>query len=1204
MKNLIHIFSIVMMLVPSVSVSMGANDLLSQAGSTLRTAGEKIFVDVIEEKKQKRAELQKEKTTLEQATDKFQLDTSEQLQVLDQEITQVKTELRRNPVDDFFNKKLTILNELYQGIKDLQKAREELISILDEHIKLLSTYLEDTDFSRFKKDHKFKDYLIYYSFDDLHQLHQSILDQERRVAQLTEQINNAKTELGHRKQSAAAAAQVFKQKREELERFPKEFEPEANEQENLTLINLEERLFSIRNQLDELRLREILQKIALFETKKFIAEGQLRILKDEFRRIKPAIRVSEADVANAKQELANKRKKHLAMQDVYRQRLGVVLADKQEKSNTLEVMSKRFNVPLGADLDAWRIEPQQTVASYLGVCQVGAMNAYILLLETKRRLLDLQSTIETVISNNEAIQLQVKESFHKLNSGAFSSEDAIAQELKKYDAPRSEAKANITLYRTEIQNIDEQLEGQKKILDVIAQLRKNIQDNQSRIFKHAGKEYLTCIEMLARAERSVKERIDLLKLLNSIYGEGIDAAERTIRQINFIIAEMNAITIWYRPEYAISWEGVKNIVKDVEVFFTDVYTYLRRISFESIVEIVQDTIENPYNTLFILLKLLILVVGLFVVRLCIPPVVALLMRMHTGGIIRVLSMMLIVLLKFIHTYFVSITIWVVLLAAIMTQFVLDPYIYILFYLGSIPYLLVLSNCFIRFMSTFNKQEQYPILSQEFERRFMIVFSTLLYATIIIFLFREAFEVFRWIRDYQSELASILFAINYIIFQIGLIFLISKEQILNVLPDNNNFSHWVRDQVDRYYALLLLAVITIIVMINPYVGFGSLVWYLLKGIFLTSLLAAGLFWLYGVFKNVASRVFFAREDEIVRERFSHAKTWFGLLIITLFICVGILGIVLNAYIWGWPLGLKDVGSWLSEPLIPGVTPPITVMSILKLITFVLGGLLVSYALNRFVLDKIFDLLLVDMGVQHTVTSISRYLIVIATVFLGLQNVGLGNLVIWIVGALALGVGWILKEPISDFVGYFIILVQRPLKIGDFIQIDDNTLGVVRKITPRSIVLRRKNSTTIVVPNSYVINHAIVNWNYVRKFIAFNDILIVIDYAHDPAFVLQVLTEAVESHPKVLKNPRPIVRLDDFSEYGYKFMVRGFLSDVYTLDQWVIASDVRILIVKKLQEHGIDIAVPVRRYVSVVQPGIGEKPGIPENGRISEGKGMKE
>jgi potassium efflux system protein len=157
------------------------------------------------------------------------------------------------------------------------------------------------------------------------------------------------------------------------------------------------------------------------------------------------------------------------------------------------------------------------------------------------------------------------------------------------------------------------------------------------------------------------------------------------------------------------------------------------------------------------------------------------------------------------------------------------------------------------------------------------------------------------------------------------------------------------------------------------------------------------------------------------------------------------------------------------------------------------------------------------------------------------------------------------------------VQRPVKIGDYIQIDDNTMGVVRRITPRALVLRRRNSTTIVVPNSYLFSRAITNWNYVRKYIAFDDILLHIQFNQDPEFVRQLLQDAAEAHPKVLKNPRPIISLDNFGKYGYQFMVRGFISDVYTLDQWDIASEVRLLIVKKLHEHQIGLAIPVRAHV---------------------------
>ena len=88
---------------------------------------------------------------------------------------------------------------------------------------------------------------------------------------------------------------------------------------------------------------------------------------------------------------------------------------------------------------------------------------------------------------------------------------------------------------------------------------------------------------------------------------------------------------------------------------------------------------------------------------------------------------------------------------------------------------------------------------------------------------------------------------------------------------------------------------------------------------------------------------------------------------------------------------------------------------------------------------------------------------------------------------------------------------------------------------------------------------------------------VQFGNQILIALESVVEVVESHSKVLKNPKPIIRLDDFGEYGYKFMVRGYLSDIYTLDQWEIASDIRIAIVQRLKEEGISIAIPVLAYM---------------------------
>jgi small-conductance mechanosensitive channel len=333
-------------------------------------------------------------------------------------------------------------------------------------------------------------------------------------------------------------------------------------------------------------------------------------------------------------------------------------------------------------------------------------------------------------------------------------------------------------------------------------------------------------------------------------------------------------------------------------------------------------------------------------------------------------------------------------------------------------------------------------------------------------------------------------------------------------------------------------------------------------------------LHDFVKKATSLLFFSQDDTIVRERFSYAKTCFGLVIIASFVILGFIGFIGAAKIWGWNVVPADFRQWLNVPLLlEGTTHPITTMSLLKIIAFIMSGFVLAYSSKQYVLARIFDLLLVESGVQHTVTSIIQYIVIIIAIFFAFNSVGLGSLIGNVFIALALSIGLYIKDPISDFIAYFIILVQRPVKIGDYVKIDEDTMGVVRKITPRSVMLRRKNSTTIIVPNSHIVSKSIENWNYVRNFIAINDITLLIYFNEDPHRVKTILQNAVEEHNNVLKNPRSIIRLTNFSEYGYEFMVRCFISSAYTLEMWDIGSDIRLLIAKALQDNNIELAMPM-------------------------------
>ncbi len=1156
MKRILRYVSL-LLLITSFS---GYADVLNLG---LPGSGEHLFVSVVENRQKQLDKVLREREQLA----KVKQESERELQLLADEtksqIDLVSKSIEAEPSNEFLKQKLALLNESYQVFKDISRDRQRVIGLLDELIRSLKEFLDDPDFDKFRKEQRLGERL-FYSFEYLQSLYSLILDKEKNTSLLSDQEKHALSEFDSRKRVTAATNEAYKDKKLQIESGKYAGGETIDLQQRNDLIRLEERLYSYKKILDELRITEMEYKIEQIALQISIAKSHLIIYKDYLRIIKPAVRVTEADIAQEREELAKATNAYRIIKEQYRSEIDrlKVFQDRTEKE--LQAFAKQYGIALGRDIVEWSREMPQSVQAYLAYCEVATLQTQLNMYRRRQELLEAQVDLEDEKLKDKSLSLLVKETYHK----RFTSEEDIALEIKKYEGPRAESQAVISRFKERIGIVADQISAHKKIIDNILLVRENLDKQRETLFKTHGVEFRRCFDLLRRAEAFEKEQIDILSKSTGVYSGLTALINNKLRMIGFITGELESRTIWYRPEYAITWDGIKNIVPDVINFLTYIRNYFTSGTIINTVSRFYEAAKAPMDSLIWLLKLIGSLLGLLVVYFMLPRVVSFLKGVTDHGIGRVIVMWLAGILSFIHRYFLSISIWTLFFLALLYQDAADSYLYILFYLFSIPYLIYLISGFVRFMIRFNEEHEYAFIYAEFQRRLWLVLSVLLYSTTTIFFFREAFMLAHY---YQSELPTILLAVNFIIFQIALILLIDKEQILGFIPTKNEFWSFVYEQVNRFYYLMLLGLITIIVLSNPYVGFGRLVLYALFGLLYSIGLLLILYWMHGLFKRAASRVFFATVDDVSKERFANAKTWFGITIISSFLVVSFLGLVIGAKIWGWPITLSKITELFSYPLIGGETETaITLITFFKILVFVFIGFVVAYALNRFVLDRIFDLLLIDPGVQHTVSSITQYLVIITAVFLGFQNAKLGVLINYIVGALILGLGFVLKDPISDFVAYFIILVQRPIKIGDYINVEGNITGVVRKITARSVILRRKNSTTLVVPNALLIRKTIVNWNYTRNFIAFDDIIILVDYKEDPERVQKVLYSVVEEYPNVLKNPKPWVRLDNFDEYGYEFMVRGFISSVYTLEKWEIASNIRIAIIKAFELHSIKIA----------------------------------
>lgn len=1156
------------------------------AGGFLPT--EKLFISKFEAKQSELKTVQEQFDALKKDVEKNESKLNEVLEGIKQDITKTKDDLAVAFDNEFFMQRLVYLNDRYQVFKGYRQARERMVQTYQELIQLLTEYVNDPELERYKQELAPSD-RIAFSFEDLRQIKEKIDAKKASIDLLIQSETNTLAEIKGREQAAAALVSRYNEKKEEQEKTEKNeiasFDLSIQQKRELT--NLEFALLGSKKELDDLQLQGLHLRVKLLRVKIDLEKQQLRVLQEVFTRIRQSsIRISDADVAFARDELEKKRQKLNAEKiDTYEPKKEEIKKQIDVDREELALLSKQFNVPITDEFNEWSIPPKQTVEGLMGYLSVAKANEQVLI--DKLRLDELDAKIELLDQTLllERIETEIKSSFYKMLTGKFASEEKIFEDIKQYEARLSDIKADVSQLEGKKAAVDLRLASTKKSLDNIDQKRQETIEQKDRLFKNKPQEYDNMLELLNASEALIKQEAKRLNAVRGMYNDTALKLIKTEQEIKFTIEELRASSrsiIWDRPEDAISWQGVKNITSDLEAFMYDVRSYVAHFDLSPLLYKVKNLFKGQYSLVSFLLYIIGWFLLLLFLQMVLPQIRAFLYRMSRGRKFTWQAAFCGVLIDFLLQYFGKIFLWISLFLLLKFYVIPDPYPYIIFYLCSIPFLLYIAYRFVHFFIAKNAELGYPVIGKEYVNRFMACVSTLIYATIAIFFFREAFLLANYPK---SELPNILQVLNIIIFQISAIFMLTKELVLSFIPRSNDMWQWMRDKVDHYYYLILMALITIIVMANPYVGFGRLVRFILSNIIYTVLLIGILFWLHALVKRWSSSFFFYSEQEVVKERFPSAKTWYGVSIIAILLTFIFVGAIAAAKIWQWPEKLNtikefhDIVQWLQTPLLLSHTEsPISVYSVLQFLFFVLAGFLAAVGIKRFVLSRIFDVLLVDSGVQNTVNSLMRYVVMLIAILLGLNAVGLGTQINVMLGALLVGIGFIIKDPAADFFAYFVILVQRPIKIGDYIKIDDEVAGVVRKITPRSVVLRKKNSTMIVVPNSYVTNHPIINWNYIRGFIAFNDIIVLISYKDDPIKAKEIFERVLDTSPYILKNPKPIVRLDNFGMHGYEFMLRGYISSNYTLDQWNIASDVRLQLVKALREHKMHLALPIRMMVN--------------------------
>jgi potassium efflux system protein len=248
-----------------------------------------------------------------------------------------------------------------------------------------------------------------------------------------------------------------------------------------------------------------------------------------------------------------------------------------------------------------------------------------------------------------------------------------------------------------------------------------------------------------------------------------------------------------------------------------------------------------------------------------------------------------------------------------------------------------------------------------------------------------------------------------------------------------------------------------------------------------------------------------------------------------------------------------------------------------VTMALTMLLFATRLSRLVtraIDKrLIQPFVHDKGSQVTYQTFSFYGVLAGFVTLSLAVAGIPLTVFTVFGgALAIGVGFGSQNIVNNFISGIILLVEKPIKTGDIVELD-NVTGSVQVIGTRSTQIRNGDGKIFVVPNSFFLEKTVLNWTYestvIKTTVSFG-----VAYGSDVKLVENICMDIMLNTEGVLQEPIPLVLFSNFSESNLDFEIHFWVDLSKITSAAVTRSQIRFKIDDKFKQHKVEMAFPQR------------------------------
>lgn len=277
-----------------------------------------------------------------------------------------------------------------------------------------------------------------------------------------------------------------------------------------------------------------------------------------------------------------------------------------------------------------------------------------------------------------------------------------------------------------------------------------------------------------------------------------------------------------------------------------------------------------------------------------------------------------------------------------------------------------------------------------------------------------------------------------------------------------------------------------------------------------------------------------------------------------------------------LSFKEILSWISKVLNLELfslgQSAFTVKGFLGLFLFLFLLFFLSSKIKKILIKNIFPKYNIEKGIADSIGTIVRYLLLIVGLVILFQTTGIDLTTFGVLlGALGVGIGFGLQGVTNNFISGLIILFERPIKVGDRVEIE-GLEGDIINIAARATTILTNDNIAVIVPNSDFINKRVVNWSHNNRSVRIN-IPIGVSYKEDPENIRQLLISVAKQNKGILDSSEPYVRFEAYADSSLDFNLQVWTTD-YSNRPRTLRSELYYSIFTIFREHGIEIPFPQR------------------------------